>query len=153
RNGNSTPIAAMTQPATRARSRTAKPPARSSACRRAPIPRSRRNGPSAKRAILLSATWAASTAWRKFEPERFSDAEVEAFKKEWRAAHPAIKKFWYDVDRAACKAVRERGQVVRCGRIVFKCAGAFLFLKLPSGRKLAYPYPRIIGAEREQHVV
>ena len=29
-------------------------------------------------------------AWRKFEPERFSDAEVEAFKKEWRAAHPAI---------------------------------------------------------------
>ena len=27
-------------------------------------------------------------AWRKFEPERFSDAEVETFKKEWRAAHP-----------------------------------------------------------------
>jgi DNA polymerase len=92
-------------------------------------------------------------AWRKFEPERFSDAEVEAFKKEWRAAHPAIKKFWYDVDRAAWTAVRERGQVVRCGRVVFKCVGAFLFLKLPSGRKLAYPYPRIIGDDREQHVV
>jgi DNA polymerase len=92
-------------------------------------------------------------AWRKFEPERFSDAEVEAFKKEWRAAHPRIKQFWHDVDRAAWTAVRERGQVVRCGRIVFKCAGAFLFLKLPSGRKLAYPYPRIIGDEREQHVV
>ena len=92
-------------------------------------------------------------AWRKFEPEPFSDAEVEAFKKEWRAAHPAIRRFWYDLDRAAWTAVCERGRIVRCGRIAFRCAGAFLFLKLPSGRKLAYPHPRIIGDEREQHVV
>jgi DNA polymerase len=92
-------------------------------------------------------------AWRKFEPERFSDAEVEAFKKEWRTAHPAIKQFWYDLDRAAWTAVGERGRIVRCGRVAFKCVGVFLFLKLPSGRKLAYPYPRIIGDEREQHVV
>jgi hypothetical protein len=49
--------------------------------------------------------------------------------------------------------VRERGQVVRCGRVVFKCAGAFLFLKLPSDRKLAYPYARIVGDECEQRVV
>jgi DNA polymerase len=92
-------------------------------------------------------------AWRKFEPGRFSDAEVEAFKKDWRTAHPAIRQFWYDLDRAARTAVRERGRVVRCGRIALKCVGAFLFLKLPSGRKLAYPYPRIISDEREQHVV
>jgi DNA polymerase len=92
-------------------------------------------------------------AWRKFEPERFSDAEVENFKKEWRAAHPSIKKFWYDIDRAAWTAVRERGHVIRCGRVALKCAGAFLSLKLPSGRKLSYPYPRIIGDHREQHVV
>ncbi len=92
-------------------------------------------------------------AWRKFETGRFSDAEVEAFKKEWREAHPAIKRFWFDLDRAAWAAVHERGRVVRCGRVAFKCVGAFLFLKLPSGRKLAYPYPRIIGDEREQHVM
>jgi DNA polymerase len=75
-------------------------------------------------------------AWRKFEPDRFSDAEVEAFKTEWRAAHPAIKRFWYDIDRAAWAAVHERGRVVRCGRVALKCVGAFLFLKLPSRRKL-----------------
>ena len=92
-------------------------------------------------------------AWRKFEPGQFSDAEVEAFKKEWRTAHRAIKQFWYDIDRAAWTAVRERGRVVRCGSVAFRCAGAFLFLKLPSGRKLAYPHPRIIGDEHEQHVV
>jgi DNA polymerase len=92
-------------------------------------------------------------AWRKFEPNRFTDAEVEEFKRQWRAAHPAIKRFWHDIDRAAWTAVRERGRIVRCGGLSFKCSGAFLFLKLPSSRKLAYPYPRIIGDEREQHVV
>ena len=92
-------------------------------------------------------------AWRKFEPDRFTDAEVEKFKAEWRASHPRIKRFWYDVDRAAWTAVRERGRVVRCGPVAFKSNGAFLQLKLPSGRKLSYPQPYIIGDEREQHVV
>jgi DNA polymerase len=93
-------------------------------------------------------------AYRKFEPEKFSDQEVEQFKKEWRSAHPKIKRFWYDVDRAAWTAVRERGRVISCGRVAFKCTGAFLFLKLPSGRKLAYPQPRIeIEDARNQVVV
>ena len=81
-------------------------------------------------------------AWRKFEPERFTDAEVEKFKTDWRAAHPAIVKFWSVVDHAAWTAVRQRGRVVSCGPVAFKCAGNFLFLKLPSGRKLAYPFTR-----------
>jgi DNA polymerase len=92
-------------------------------------------------------------AWRKFEPDRFTDEKVEEFKRQWRAAHPATKRFWYDIDRAAWTAVRKRGRVVQCGRVSFKCSGAFLFLKLLSGRKIAYPYPRIIGDEREQYVV
>jgi DNA polymerase len=92
-------------------------------------------------------------AWRKFEPDRFTDEEVEKFKGEWRAAHPAIKKFWYDLDRAAWTAVRDRGRVVSCGRVAFKSTSTFLFLRLPSSRKLAYPQPRIIGDDREQHVV
>jgi DNA polymerase len=92
-------------------------------------------------------------AWRKFEPERFTDEEVEQFKKEWRTAHPAIKRFWHDVDRAALTAVRDRGRIVRCGPIAFKSAGAFMRLRLPSGRKISYPQPRVIGDEREQRVV
>jgi DNA polymerase bacteriophage-type len=83
-------------------------------------------------------------AWRKFEPDKFTDAEVETFKTEWRAAHPATVKFWYEIDRAAVLAVRERGQVVRCGRIDLKSTGAFLLLRLPSGRKISYPQPRLV---------
>jgi DNA polymerase len=92
-------------------------------------------------------------AWRKFEPDRFSDQEVEQFKIEWRAAHPAIKKFWYAIDRATWQAVREREKVIRCGRLLVKCTGMFLFIKLPSGRKLAYPYPRIEIEDLQHEVV
>jgi DNA polymerase len=92
-------------------------------------------------------------AWRKFETARFTDAEVETFKQEWRAAHPKIKAFWYALDHAAWSAVRERGRIFRCGSVAFRCDATFLQLKLPNGRKLSYPRPRIIGDDREQRVV
>jgi DNA polymerase len=92
-------------------------------------------------------------AWRIFEPDRFTDAEVEQFKLDWRAAHPNIKRFWYAIDRATWEAVRNRERVIRCGRLLLKCSGLFLFIKLPSGRKLAYPYPRIEIEDLQHEVV
>jgi DNA polymerase len=86
-------------------------------------------------------------AWRNFEHDKFTDTEVEAFKADWRAAHPATKQLWYEIDNAAVLAVRERGEVVRCSRVDLKCAGGFLFIKLPSGRKLSYPQPRLISVD------
>ena len=91
-------------------------------------------------------------AFRKFS-DAFTDEEVKAFNKDWRAAHPNIRKYWYRLDKAAWTAVQNRGRVVRCGVVTFKCNGAFLQLTLPSGRKLSYPQPRIIGNEHQQHVV
>jgi DNA polymerase bacteriophage-type len=81
-------------------------------------------------------------AIEKFAPGIFSKQERERIKTEWRTAHPAICKFWYAIDRAAWTAVQERGRVVNSGRVAFKCSGNFLLLKLPSGRKLAYPFAR-----------
>jgi DNA polymerase len=92
-------------------------------------------------------------AFRAFEPERFSDAEVEDFKKAWRLAHPRIRQFWYAIDEAAWHAVRDRGQVIHCGKVAFKCEGAYLLLRLPSGRKLAYPFPTIKVVDAENQVV
>jgi DNA polymerase len=92
-------------------------------------------------------------AWRKFEPDKFTDEEVQTIKNEWRAAHPAIVAFWYDIDSAAVLAVRERGRVVQCGRIELKSTGAFLQLQLPSGRKISYPQPRIIVDDYDKYRV
>jgi len=91
-------------------------------------------------------------AFRKFS-DQFTDEQVKQFNKDWRAAHPEIKRLWYRLDRAAWTAVQQRGRIVRCGVVTFRCVGTFLWLQLPSGRKLSYPQPRIIGDEREQHVV
>jgi DNA polymerase bacteriophage-type len=92
-------------------------------------------------------------AWRNFEPDRFSDEEVKQFKLEWRAAHPNIKQFWYVIDRACWQAVRNREEVIRCGQLSLKCTGMYRFIKLPSGRKLAYPYPRIEIEDLHHEVV
>jgi hypothetical protein len=95
-----------------------------------------------------------ANAIEKFAPGVFSQTEKERIKTEWRAAHPAIRRFWYAVDRAAWSAVRERGRVIRCGPVAFKSVGAFLQVKLPSGRKLSYPQPRVlIQDERNQTVL
>ena len=102
---------------------------------------------------LASGYMGGVNAWRKFEPERFSDTEVKQFQRSWRAAHPATKKFWHNLDYAAWTAVKHRGRIVPCGPVAFKCTGSALFLKLPSGRKLSYPQPRIIGDDREQRVL
>jgi hypothetical protein len=50
--------------------------------------------------------------------------------------------------------VHNRGRIVSCGSVAFKCDGAFLQLKLPSGRKPFYPLAKIeIEDARNQVVV
>ncbi|MDR3586878.1 MAG: DNA polymerase [Desulfosporosinus sp.] len=60
----------------------------------------------------------------------------------WRAANPNITKFWWDVDKAALKAVKDRiPQTV--GNIKFLFKSGILFITLPSGRKLSYIKPKL----------
>lgn len=60
----------------------------------------------------------------------------------WRQSNPNIVKLWWDVDRAAMKAVRNKHTNCTHG-IVFSCQSGMLFITLPSGRRLAYVKPRI----------
>jgi DNA polymerase len=60
----------------------------------------------------------------------------------WRKANPHIVKFWKDVERATLKAVKEHTSVREHG-ITFAYKSGFLFITLPSGRKLVYVKPQI----------
>lgn len=60
----------------------------------------------------------------------------------WRQSNPNIVKLWWDVDRAAMEAVRNKHTNSTHG-IVFSCQSGMLFITLPSGRRLAYVKPRI----------
>lgn len=60
----------------------------------------------------------------------------------WRQSNPNIVKFWWDVDEAAKQAVRNKTATSTHG-IRFSYESGFLFITLPSGRRLAYVKPRI----------
>ena len=60
----------------------------------------------------------------------------------WRQSNPNIVKLWWDADRAAMDAVRNKHTSSTHG-ITFSCQSGMLFITLPSGRRLAYVKPRI----------
>jgi DNA polymerase len=63
---------------------------------------------------------------------------------EWRAANPKIVDLWHDLEDAAKNAVLYPGSVFAnkgTKKIAFKVVSDFLYMKLPSGRKLAYYKP------------
>lgn len=60
----------------------------------------------------------------------------------WRRTNKNIVDFWYNIDRAAKRVIRDGGSVT-VGKITLIHDKGFLFITLPSGRKLAYPKPSI----------
>ena len=69
--------------------------------------------------------------------------EMEATIKQWREASPHICKLWRSVEDGVKKAIRTKMVIVGDKGIKYKYYAPWLFIKLPSGRKLAYYKPRI----------
>ena len=72
-----------------------------------------------------------------------SDDKADQIKTAWRTAHPAIVEFWCALEAAAIAAVLQPGCTTTARAIKFKVKGSFLWCRLPSGRTLCYPYPRV----------
>lgn len=70
------------------------------------------------------------------------EAELQPLVSAWRASNPNIVRLWWDIDRAAMKAVKDRTNTETHG-IRFAYQSGMLFITLPSGRRLAYVKPRI----------
>lgn len=71
-----------------------------------------------------------------------SEEELQPLVTAWRSANPNIVRLWWDVDRAAMTAVRDRTLTETHG-ITFGWQSGMLFITLPSGRRLSYVKPRI----------
>ena len=69
--------------------------------------------------------------------------EMEKTIKQWREASPNICKLWRSVEDGVKKAIRTKMVIVGDKGIKYKYYAPWLFIKLPSGRKLAYYKPRI----------
>lgn len=74
------------------------------------------------------------------------EEEAEKIKVAWRKANPKIVQLWYDMEEAAIKAVEDPGHayaIASSKKIIFKVEGDFLYMRLPSGRRLAYYKPEL----------
>ena len=81
-------------------------------------------------------------AMKQMGGAEMSDAELKQLVTDWRNASPHIVQLWWDVERAALTAVREQLPTETHG-FRFSYESGFLFIRLLSGRRLAYVKPRI----------
>lgn len=79
-----------------------------------------------------------------------SDSDMEGIIKKWRASSPHICKLWSDVESAAKRALKTKTSIALKHGIEFQVNDDFLFIKLPSGRKLAYYKPKIITEGKKE---
>ena len=77
-----------------------------------------------------------------------SEEELPELVSAWRKSNSNIVKLWWDVESAAIKAVKERTIVNMQYGLKFYYKSGVLFIRLPSGRSLAYVRPRIQIDER-----
>lgn len=73
--------------------------------------------------------------------------ELPGLVKAWRKASPMITKFWWDVGDAAIEAVAT-GRPQETHGLLFEARSGYLFIRLPSGRRLAYPRAAVEDDDR-----
>lgn len=73
-------------------------------------------------------------------------------KRGWRKGHPAISTWWPQLEDAFEKAVTTPKQTFAARSVHFNRDGSWLRVRLPSGRFLCYPNPRVKGHEEDGDV-
>lgn len=71
-----------------------------------------------------------------------TEEELQPLVTAWRNANPMITMLWWDIDRAVKTCVKQRISTGTHG-LKFDYKSGFLFLTLPSGRRLAYVKPHM----------
>lgn len=78
---------------------------------------------------------------------KVKDIHAEDIKHAWREVHSHTVEFWRNLEEAALSAILAPGIIYSAGalgrQIKFRVLGSFLWARLPSGRPLCYPYPKI----------
>lgn len=75
-----------------------------------------------------------------------TEPEMQSIVDNWRASSPRIVQLWWDVDRAIRQTL-EDGTTHRTHGLMFSLQKGVLFIRLPSGRSLAYVKPRLIDGK------
>jgi DNA polymerase len=94
-------------------------------------------------------------AWRKLagSDDNSSEEVIKQRQYKWRDAHPHTRDFWKTINTKAINAVKTPFRLIKFQRpewhhISFESDGMFLYMHLPSGRKIAYPFPHLTTTDR-----
>lgn len=71
-----------------------------------------------------------------------AEEELQPLVSMWRESNPRIVQYWWKVDSAVKKAIKEH-VTAEVGDVKFFWKSGMLFIELPSGRRLAYVKPKI----------
>jgi DNA polymerase len=77
-----------------------------------------------------------------------TEDELQPLVDKWRAANPNIKRLWYTVENKVMEAIKNRSTVRITDKITAIYRSGILFIELPSGRRIAYPKPRLIDHDK-----
>lgn len=83
------------------------------------------------------------TAWSMYRLKLTSRQSADAVKN-YRKKHVAVTELWDAYEDAAVMAVENPGRAVLAGKCRFIVENGFLWITLPSGRRLAYREPSIV---------
>lgn len=89
--------------------------------------------------------WMVSRKRSTFGLEKKTYVVCDSLKLMYRAKHPAISSYWKELGDSARQAILNPGTPVRCRKVTMIRKGAWLRLRLPSGRNLQYAAPRVSG--------
>lgn len=88
--------------------------------------------------------------WKKFKASawdmyrlKLTNRQAKKAVAQYREANAAVPELWTEFENAAVAAIENKGQIFKAGKCLFSVRRGFLWVKLPSGRKLAYRSPRL----------
>lgn len=67
----------------------------------------------------------------------------DSLKRMWRRQHPAIESLWAELESCARTALMCPGTTIECRMFKLRQDGSWLRIRLPSGRFLCYPAPKV----------
>lgn len=78
--------------------------------------------------------------------------ELQEIVTKWRSASRNIVKFWYDVERGVKQAIQHRISVPFRYGMAFTYEAGMLFIRLPSGRRIAYAKPKLVTKDGKESI-
>ncbi|SDH41738.1 DNA polymerase I [Propionivibrio dicarboxylicus] len=87
--------------------------------------------------------WTVKKKRSTFGLSRDTFIACDALKRLWRYAHPAISSYWGELKEKVTAAINKPGETFIARRLKIRRDGAWLKIRLPSGRFLCYPSPQV----------